>query len=152
MSFRVGQWKRIFPQLHPVFRVGAQEPAQAQQPAEELGDDGGQGRAAHAGVEQADEGDVQHHVQAGAEDQILEGVLPVAHRLHHAPQAVIEHQAQAAGEEDADIGGGEVHHVLGRAHGQRSIQGVKSTPKTVISTPAARLKATLVWMAFSSLS
>ena len=68
-------------------------------------------------MEQADEGDVQHHVQHRAEDQILEGVLPVAHRLHHAAETVVEHQSQASGKKGADIGGGELHHILGSAHG-----------------------------------
>ncbi len=102
---------------HPVLRVSFQEPAQAQKPAEKLGDDGGEGGAAHAGVEQTDEGDVQHHVQHRTEDQVFEGILPVTHRLHHAAETVVEHQPQASGKEGTDIGGGELHHILGRAHG-----------------------------------
>ena len=103
--------------LHPVLRVGRQEFPQAQKPAEKLGDDGGKGGAAHAGMKDADEDEVQDHVQHGAEDQVLEGVLPVAHRLHHAAETVVEHKSQASGKKGADIGGGELHHVLGSAHG-----------------------------------
>ena len=92
------------PEHQPVVLLGPEEPPQAETGAEELGQDSGQGRPVHPHPEDPDEKEVQAHIGNRGDDEVVEGVAAVAHRLHDAHAGVVEGEAQAPGEVDADIG------------------------------------------------
>ena len=64
-----------------------------------------------------DQGDVQHHVDDGAGDEVIEGMGGVAAGLQDAHENVVHDQARTAGEVDLQIQGCVGEHVLRRAHG-----------------------------------
>lgn len=95
----------------------AQQADHDQQRGDPLGHDGGDGRPVHAHVKDADQGDVQDHVDGGAGDEVIEGMGGVAAGLQDAHEDVVHDQARAAGEIDFQIQGRVGEHVLRRTHG-----------------------------------
>ena len=121
--------KTQFTQPDAVFRIRHGEAAQAEQPAEKLGNNGRERGAPDTGMEDGNEDDVEHHVQRGGKNQIVKRMTAVAHGLHHAAQGIVEHESETAREEDTCIGDGERHHVLGRIHPAEDRRGHRDADK-----------------------
>ena len=79
------------------------EPERAQPAAEQLAEDGGNGRAVHAHAHGDDEQVIQPDVQHAGRQQEIERVLGVAHGAEHAGSVVVQHRGRDAQEDDPDV-------------------------------------------------
>ena len=111
-----GSLKADAPPVHPVACPGAGEPAEGQEGAEDLAEDGGQGGGAHPPVEHRHEEEIQHHIGQGGQDQVDHGAAAVPHGLEDAGPHVIEHHRDGAQEIDPEIEDGVVNYVGRRPH------------------------------------
>ena len=96
--------------------VRAHQPDRAQQRADELGEDRRKRGAPYAQREHGHEQQIEHDVEQRRDDEEVQRRAAVAHGAHDPAEGVVHHHADRAGKDDADIGDGELHHVLGRAH------------------------------------
>ena len=108
--------KADLPDHDPVAVVRSQKLHGAEDRADELSQDRGQRGARHAQREHRHKQQVQHHVQSRGDDQVHQRAAAVAHGTHDAAQGIVHHQPHGTGEEHTDIGDGQIHHVLRRAH------------------------------------
>ena len=65
--------------------------------------DGGEGNAAHAEPKGEDEDEIQHHVDHGADHEVIEGAARVADGAQNARARVVDHQARDAQKVDDEI-------------------------------------------------
>ena len=94
--------------LHP-----GEEPPGAEQAAEQLADNGGNGCALHAHTQRNDEQPVQPDVQEAGDQQEIERVLGIAQTAQNGGGVVEQHRGRNAEENDADVGH-RVREQLGR--------------------------------------
>ena len=102
--------------LHPVRGIDAQNMQKAQQRADSLGDGGGKCRGAHAKAQRGNEQHIQSNVDKGGEDQIVEGMLAVAHGVENTHENVVHHREDGTAEVEAEILNGLGKHLFGGAH------------------------------------
>ena len=102
--------------LHPAAVVRPEQHRQDQQGRDPLGKDGGVSHPRHAHVKRQHEDEIQHDVQAGRQDQEVEGPLGVPHRPEDAGTDVVEHEAEDAGKVDGQISLRLGEHLRRRLH------------------------------------
>ena len=89
--------------------VGFSDPHQtdtAQQRADALGNGGGDGRRTDTETQTRYQHQIQHHIDAGGDHQIVQRMLAVAHRVEDAHEDVVHNGEDGAAEIIAEIGDG----------------------------------------------
>ncbi len=114
--------------MHPVGLIHTHQTHKAERHADELREDGGQRCTAHTHLEHSDHHDIQNDVEHRGNDEVLQRVLAVTHRLHNAHAGIIEHQTQRAKKIDPDIGDGGSQHFRRRVHQDKDL-GREQTAK-----------------------
>ena len=90
----------------PVGGIHPQQVEAAQQGADPLGDGGGDGGGAHAEAQHRHEQHIQHHVDPGGEDEVIQRMAAVPHGVEDAHEDVIHYGEDGAGKIPAEIADG----------------------------------------------
>ena len=108
--------KADLPQPQTVVFLRPQQLDQAQQSADHLGNDRGQGGAAYPCMERRDKRQVQHQIDHRGDDQVVQRMAAVPHRLQNPHEDVIHHKTQGAGKIDLEIGHSFLNNTVGGVH------------------------------------
>lgn len=99
------------------------QPAQAEQGADELGDDGRKSGAPDAPAEYADKKQVERDIYHGGQYEIIKRMPAVSDGLEDADQYVIKDECQRTGEINPEIEDRVWHDVFGRPHPDEHLRG-----------------------------
>jgi len=105
-----------FLQLQLVGGIDAQQMHTAQQCADTLGDGGCHGGSAHTPVENRDKQQIQHHIDTGGENQVVQRVLTVAHGMENAHKNIVQDAEHSTAEIEPEIGNRLGKNLLRGAH------------------------------------
>lgn len=108
--------KADFGQIQAIAVLGTHQLDEAENGADQLRDDRGDGRPLHPHVEEPDEYQVQHNVDERGDDQIIERMAAVSHRLEDTDRNVVEDKTEGAGKVKPQVEHRVPHDILGRSH------------------------------------
>ena len=114
--FQIKAVKTDFLRVKPVVLGTFQQLKQAEDGADELGNDGRKSGASHTHMESSYEQKIQNHVYHRRDDQVDQRVGAVAHGLKDADKNIIKHERDGTAEIDAEVGDGIGQHIFRRAH------------------------------------
>ena len=90
---------RVKPDLaepQAVILLDAHQPDAAQQGADTLGNGGGQGSGANAVAQIRNKEHIQHHIDEGGEDQVIQRMLAVTDGMEDAHENIVQHREDHA--------------------------------------------------------
>lgn len=108
--------KADFGDLDPVFLLCPRQTDKTEKSAQKLGDYRSQRGASHTQVQHSHKEQVKRHVDHGGENQVVQGMLTVAHGLQDAHKNIVEDESQGAAEINAEISDGGRENIGGRSH------------------------------------
>ena len=124
---QTGQMEADLPPTHPVGFPHTHQMHTAQQCTDTLRNGGGHGGGTDPQTEHGNEQQIQHHIDAGGEDQIVQRVLAVAYGVEDAYENIVHHREDRTAEIVAEIADGLGQHLLRCSHPPQNRGGEDDT-------------------------